>query len=88
MRASTVHIGKGAKKGENSDSKGGAAGGSTAGSRRANVSELKGLVEVRARCQALRAGAGAVTAEGRPLLQVYGFLFEHFFGFLFPPECF
>lgn len=41
-----------------------------AGARRANVSELKGLVEVRATCQASRAGVGAVTGEGQPLLQV------------------
>lgn len=48
----------------------GGGGGGVAGARRANVSELKGLVEVRAACQAARGGAGAVTAEGRPLLRV------------------
>lgn len=34
------------------------------------MSELKGLVEVRARCQAARGGAGSVSGEGRPLLKV------------------
>lgn len=48
----------------------GSGGGGAAGARRANVSELKGLVEVCAACQAKRAGASAVTGEGRPLLQV------------------
>lgn len=46
------------------------------GARRASVSELKGLVEIRARSQAMRAGAGAVTAEGRPLLKVGGDVHE------------
>lgn len=50
--------------------------------RRATVAELKGLVEVRAQCQALRGGAAAVTGEGRPLLKVRissdeGVLVEH-----------
>lgn len=34
------------------------------------MSELKGLVEVRALCQATRGGAGSVSGEGRPLLKV------------------
>ena len=61
--------GGGGKKGEVPDKGAGIKG--AAGARRANLSELKGLVEVRATCQALRAGAGAVIGEGRPLLQVY-----------------
>lgn len=61
----------GAKKGDAaSGDKVGVSGGGAAGARRANVSELKGLVEVRASSQATRAGAAAVTGEGRPLLQV------------------
>ncbi|CAB1101363.1 unnamed protein product [Ectocarpus sp. CCAP 1310/34] len=49
-------------------------GGGAAGARRANVSELKGLVEVCAACQAKRAGASALTGEGRPLLQALALL--------------
>lgn len=62
----------GAKKGDaaSGDKTGGDSGGGAAGARRANVSELKGLVEVRASNQAARAGAAAVTGEGQPLLQV------------------
>lgn len=60
--------GRGGKKGNASDETPAVKG--AAGARRANVSELKGLVEVRASCQASRAGAGAVAGEGRPLLQV------------------
>ena len=66
-------IGKGgAKKGDAAvgDKAGGDGGGGAAAARRANVAELKGLVEVRASSQAARAGAAAVTGEGRPLLQV------------------
>lgn len=52
------------KAGADNDTSGGAKG------RRATVAELKGLVEVRAQCQAKRGGAAAVTGEGRPLLKV------------------
>eukprot|EP00903_Cladosiphon_okamuranus_P014428 g13389.t1 len=56
------------------DKAGGDGGGGSAGARRANVSELKGLVEVRASSQVARAGAAAVTGEGRPLLQALALL--------------
>lgn len=39
-------------------------------SRRANVCELRGLVETGARCQVARGGASAVKVEGHPLLKV------------------
>ncbi|CAM9765355.1 unnamed protein product, partial [Ectocarpus sp. 4 AP-2014] len=69
----------GAKKGDAaaaaaSGGGGSSGGGGAAGARRANVSELKGLVEVCAACQTKRAGASAVTGEGRPLLQALALL--------------
>jgi len=74
-RMDTPNPGKGgAKKGDTAAAGGGSGagggGGGLAGSRRANVSELKGLVEVRASSQAARGGVAAVTGEGRPLLRV------------------
>lgn len=71
-RWNTPPPGKGgsAKKGDAAGAKDEVTCGGAAGARRANVNELKGLVEVRAACQAARAGAAAVTGEGRPLLQV------------------
>lgn len=60
----------GAKKGGASAKVSEGGGGGAAGARRATVSELKGLVEVRALCQSARGGAGSVSGEGRPLLQV------------------
>lgn len=66
-------LGKGgAKKGDAASGDKGSGDGviGAAAARRADVSELKGLVEVRASSQAARAGAAAVTGEGRPLLQV------------------
>lgn len=62
---------KGAAPGKGARASTGGDGAFTKGiSRRATLLELKGLAEVRAKCQVQRGGPGAVTAEGRPLLKV------------------
>ncbi|CAM9449914.1 unnamed protein product, partial [Discosporangium mesarthrocarpum] len=68
--------GKGGKGGKGGEGVGGGSGGVQGGGW-ATVTELKGLVEVRAACERERGGATAVTVEGmRPLFQASGWVKE------------